>query len=166
MLFFPNAVVSAWESSSLLPKITDDESTRWRERCETLLMRRMLELKGASVRHEDRCALDFRMGDNALKVTTIQMPKRPISHSQRLALPPIWVPAAYRVISVPAPLTAGAGVTFGVSATLGAVDACNAKSVRRESFSSFFNFLNLSSLFLLVALIFLLPPLVLALLCF
>ena len=162
MLFFPNEVVSVWESSLLQPKLTDDESTCWRERCETLLMWQMLELKVASVWHEYWCALDCRMSNNALKVTPIQLPKLPMIYSQWLALPPIWVPPAYRVISDPAPLTAGAGVAFGVSATMGSVDICNAKSVRRDSFS----FLNVSSLFLLVALIFLLPPLVLALLCF
>ena len=153
MLFFPNALVSAWESSSILPKITDDESTRWRERCETLLLQWMLELKGASVQHAYRCNLDCRMSNNALKVTPIQLPKRPMSQSWRMALPPIWVQAAHRVISVPAPLTAGSRVAFGVSATLGAVEACNTESVRRDSFRSFVNFLNLSSLFLLLVLI-------------
>ena len=59
----------------------DDESTRWRERCETLLMQQMLELKGASVGHEYMRALDCRMSNNAIKNTAIKMPKRPMSHS-------------------------------------------------------------------------------------
>ena len=81
MLLFPDAVVSASESSSLLPKITDDRSMRCIERRETLLMRRTLELKGAIVRLEYWCALDCRMGNNALKVTPIQLPKRLMIHS-------------------------------------------------------------------------------------
>ena len=43
MLLFPNAVVTARESSLILLKITDDESTHWRQRCEKLLMQRVLE---------------------------------------------------------------------------------------------------------------------------
>ena len=49
----------------------DDESTRRRERCETLQMQQMLELKGASVGHEYMRALDCRMSNNTLKFTAI-----------------------------------------------------------------------------------------------
>ena len=132
----------------------DDESTRWRKCCETLLMQRMLELKGISVRYKYRCALDCRFSNNALKVNPIHMTKRLMSNLRRLALQRISFSAAYRVISVPASFTSSEWVPFEVSATVGAVGACNAESVQRDSFSSFFNFLNVSSIFLLVALIF------------
>ena len=48
---------------------------RWRERCETLLMQHMLELKGASVRHDYSCTLDCRRCKNSIKVTAIQLTK-------------------------------------------------------------------------------------------